>query len=145
MHDRPDLRNKKLAEARCPVYHQCIVFQTIDPKAHQGSFPAGDISHPDARSHSACGHDEPYARVINRSEYPVSLQASNMLEKYYRKFEGNDQRCQRYQVILSNGDVYAGVPSAVGGPEKSTSFTVTLDSGAAREVKWNRLLEATPI
>ena len=75
----------------------------------------------------------------------MSLQSSNMFEKYFRLFEGNGQRGQRYQVILSTGQVYSGVPIAAVGSDHSGSFTVTLDSGKFREVDWNRLLVACPI
>jgi hypothetical protein len=78
-------------------------------------------------------------------ENAMSLQSSTMFEKYFRLFEGNGKRGQRYQVILSTGKVYSGVPVATSGSDDSGSFTVTLDTGKLHEVKWNRLLTASPI
>ena len=75
----------------------------------------------------------------------MSLQASNMFDKYYKLFQGNDQRCQRYQVVLSSFQVYSGIPMVAAGTDQTGSFLVTLDSGKQTEVKWNRLLAACPI
>lgn len=75
----------------------------------------------------------------------MSLQSSNMFEKYHRLFEGNEHRGQRYQVVLSSGQVFSGVPVSNLGSNHELSFAVTMDSGSVREVEWNRLLAATAI
>lgn len=68
-----------------------------------------------------------------------------MFEKYRKVFEGNDQRGQRYQVILSSGQVFSGVPAVAANANHDGSFSVTMDDGKMREVLWSRLLTATPI
>lgn len=75
----------------------------------------------------------------------MSLQGSNMFDKYFKLFEGNEHRGQRYQVILSTGQVFSGVPVAATGTNNAGSFSVNLDNGKSREVQWNRLLVACPI
>ena len=75
----------------------------------------------------------------------MSLQSSNMFEKYHRLFEGNERTGQRYQVILSSGQVYSGIPVSVSGSNHSDSFEMRMDSGSTRAVEWNRLLTACAI
>jgi len=75
----------------------------------------------------------------------MSLQSSNMFEKYHRLFEGNERGGQRYQVILSSGQVYSGIPVSASGSSHSESFEMRLDSGSTRAVEWNRLLTASAI
>lgn len=75
----------------------------------------------------------------------MSVQGSNMYEKYFRLFEGNAAKKQRYQVILSTGEVFSGVPDAAQGTTKTDSFTVSLDSGSNFNVEWSRLLQASPL
>lgn len=75
----------------------------------------------------------------------MSLQSSSMFEKYHRLFEGNEHRGQRYQVVLSSGQVFSGIPVAVAGAGAGESFAITLDSGTVRHVEWNRLLTASAI
>lgn len=72
----------------------------------------------------------------------MSLQSSNMFEKYHRLFEGNERGGRRYQVILSSGQVYSGIPVSTAGTDHSASFEMRLDSGSVRAVEWNRLLTA---
>ena len=73
----------------------------------------------------------------------MSLQASTMFDKYFKQFEGNEARGQRYQLILSTGQVFSGVPSVEKGSASDGAFTVSLDDGKTRTVSWNRLLTAS--
>jgi len=75
----------------------------------------------------------------------LSLQGSNMFDKYFKVFEGNDHRRQRYQLILSSGQVISGIPIAASDATHSGTFSVTLDSGKFIDVEWNRLLSVSPI
>ena len=68
-----------------------------------------------------------------------------MFDKYFKAFQGNEQRGQRYQVVLSNGSVISGVPIAASDSVNSGSFDVRLDDGKTREVEWRRVLAAVQI
>ena len=75
----------------------------------------------------------------------MSLQGSNMFDKYFRLFESNDGRRQRYQIILFSGKVFSGVPVAAPDATNDGSFSVTLDDGTVIQVDWKRLLAASQI
>ena len=68
-----------------------------------------------------------------------------MFHKYHGLFEGNAHLGQRYQLILTTGQVLSGIPVAKTGVDNSGSFSNTLDTGNFREVEWNRLLTASAI
>ena len=75
----------------------------------------------------------------------MGLQSSSMFDKYFRLFEGNAHRGQRYQLILSTGLVFSGVPVAATGSDSSGGFSITLDSGKVHDISWDRLLSASTI
>jgi hypothetical protein len=68
-----------------------------------------------------------------------------MFDKYFRQFESNDGRRNRYQIILFSGKVFSGVPVAAADATNSGTFSVTLDDGRVIDVDWGRLLAATQI
>jgi hypothetical protein len=75
----------------------------------------------------------------------MSVQGSQSFDKYFRTFQANGEKAQRYQLILSSGHVISGVPVAVAGSDFSGSFDVRLDNGENRPVAWKSLLTASPI
>ena len=68
-----------------------------------------------------------------------------MFDKYFKLFQNNDQRGQRYQVVLSDGSVISGVPVAASDCTNAGTFDVTLDDGKSRQVQWRRVLTAAAI
>ena len=74
----------------------------------------------------------------------MGLQASYSFEKYFRAFQNNSAKGQRYQLALLSS-VLCGIPNATVDSDQSGSFTVLLDSGEVRDIPWSRLLSASQI
>ena len=74
----------------------------------------------------------------------MSLQASHSYDTYFRNFQTNSGKNQRYQLLLVS-EVVCGVPGAAVDSINSGCFTLLLDSGYTREIEWSRLLSASQI